>query len=83
MPEQMTVTEARLLAAQYQSSGHIGRTFASFASGCQVSYERFMSECDMTGQEIGFDAYDDMAALREFAGATDAPIWTDTDNGEY
>jgi hypothetical protein len=74
---ELTVSAARALAAQYQSPGPVGRTFAAFASGLSVSYEDFMAECDMTSQEVGFEAHDDMAALRTFAGNTDAPIWKD------
>jgi hypothetical protein len=79
----MTTNDARALAAQYQSSGTIGRTFAAFASGRPVSYERFISECDMTATELGFEAYDDMRALRDYAGDTVDSVWTDTDSGQW
>lgn len=69
---------ARALAAQYQSSGPVGSTFAAFASGRRVSYERFIAECDMTASEQGFDCYEDMRVLRQWAGETDADVWSDT-----
>lgn len=70
-----STADARVVAAQYQSSGWVGRTFAAFASGRKVSYEDFLAECDMTASECGFDAYDDMALLREYAGSTADPVW--------
>lgn len=71
----MGTNEARNLASQYQSSGAIGKTFAAFASGRQVSYEDFIAECDMTATELGFESHDDMQALREFAWNTEDSVW--------
>lgn len=72
----ITSTEqARAVAAQYQSSGTIGRVFAAFASGRKVSYEDFLAECDMTATEVGFESYPDMQALREYAWNTEDPVW--------
>lgn len=73
----MNTKQARQLAAQYQSSGVIGRTFAAFASGRRVSYERFMAETDMTATEVGFEAHEDMRTLRDWAGNTSDDVWTD------
>lgn len=79
----MNTSQARQLAAQYQSPGAIGRTFAAFASGRRVSYERFIAETEMAATEIGFDAHEDMAALRAYAEETADNVWTDMDNGVY
>lgn len=70
-----TTAEARKFASAYQSPGPVGKTFAAFASGRKVSYEDFIAECDMTATECGFDSHDDMAALRDWAGSTDDPVW--------
>lgn len=67
--------EARALAAEYQSPGPVGRTFAAFASGRKVSYEDFIAEIEMTASECGFDSHDDMVALLNYAGTTDDPVW--------
>lgn len=71
----LDTTGARATAAQYQSSGPVGRTFAAFASGRRVSYEDFLTECEMTATEVGFEAYDDMRALRDYAYETDDEVW--------
>jgi len=73
--ETLPTADARLIAAQYQSSGYVGKTFASFASGCRVSYEAFLAECDMTASEVGFDSYDDMRLLRDYAVNTEDSVW--------
>lgn len=73
----MTLTEARELAAQYQSPGAIGRTFAAFASGRQVSYEDFIAECGITATEVGFDSHEDMRLLQTWAEETTDDVWTD------
>lgn len=71
----LSTAAARQLAAQYQSSGYIGKTFMAFASGVPVSYEDFLTECDMTVTEFGLECHDDMKLLREFAYDTDDPVW--------
>lgn len=71
----MSTAAARALAAEYQSPGPVGKTFAAFASGRLVSYEDFVAECDMTATEVGFDSHADMAALRHYAGTTGSAVW--------
>lgn len=72
----MNTRDARALAAQYQSPGAIGHVFASFASGRAVSYERFVSDVEMTRMEIGFECYADMGTLEIWAANTDdSSVW--------
>ncbi|MGW5267159.1 hypothetical protein ACWEQ4_00775 [Rhodococcus sp. NPDC003994] len=78
----LDVTGARLLADEYRGDGAIGRTFALFAEGTPVSYERFMAECDAVATEYGFDSHADMERLRVFAESHDGSMWTDEDSGD-
>lgn len=71
----MDTQQARTIAAQYQSPGAVGKTLAAFASGRKVSYEDFIADCDMTATELGFEAYEDMKALTEYAGNTEDNVW--------
>lgn len=70
----ISTNQARELAALYP----VGPRMRKFAQGSRVSYEGFLAELDMVASEYSFEAYEDVSVLREWAGDTEDPVWTDS-----
>lgn len=69
----ISTNDARAIAANYAQGPCPAIT--AFAAGARVSYEDFVAQLDMLGSEYGFEAYDDIKALTEWAGETEDPVW--------
>ncbi len=69
----MDTKQARELAAQY--AGDYVPDIRAFALGARVSYESFVAQLDIVASEYGFDSFDDVESLRDYAGETLDAVW--------
>ncbi len=83
MAAALSAERARELLAQHITASLPAPSLRAFIAGSRVSYERFTTELELLFTEAGFEAYDDLTAVREYAGGTADPVWTDLDTGRW
>ena len=69
----ISTREARAIAAAYADGPC--PAIAAFAAGARVSYEDFTAQIGVLASEYGFEAYEDVRRLEEWAGSTEDPVW--------